>query len=374
MAGDLDEEQVRLLDSNLAATPLDMFSETSESVYVDSEYSAWGADKGRNRGDKGGIIGLRTKIVHLFGMLTLDHLRWLLIRVCIGAAVAFWLLLISVVGYLALYKVYMPVMQLNRPVYFNFDGSSPPTALLDLSPAPFPMRKGVAYDFILELDLPDIPELSEGLGNFMACLELGKEAGSDQYWLKASRPVLLPFRSQLARVTITGAKLIPLVFGWTEERINQRVFLAESVSAPPDIGAGLAKVRIELSNPRIPLYASKLHITAHLQGIRYWLYHWRLTSAFAIISGLFWSQLSGIITLWLIWTLARRGSAAASTGHVSDLPNLKFRQPRRRVRSKSPRMSPFKGYLRKRRSNSFDGSDLVPENGTSDGVSPSKLD
>lgn len=237
------------------------------------------------------------RLQRIYSICSLDNLRWLLLRLLIAALAAIWLMATSVGAYFILYRLYMPTMQYEAPVYFVFDGLHPPAASVAFE-KDFRLRPGIAYDYILDIGIPDIPGLSEGFGNFMATLEL-KEA---QDTVRYSRPVLLPYRSAALRAGLTIVKLVPLLLGWAQERMDIRIILADAVIAPAHGFAGT--LNVTLGAPKLPVYDARLLVTAHLTGLRYWLYHWRLTAAFLLIMGLFLCQLASTTLLLTLWVLS----------------------------------------------------------------------
>jgi hypothetical protein len=233
-------------------------------------------------------------ITGFIGIFTLKRLKWLLIRLVIATILFTSILVSSSIAYTTFYWLYMPVMHHEMPVYFNYDGAKPPTAILpNKDAAEFHLRSGIAYDFILDLSIPDIPGISEKLGNFMATLDLAD--GSQRAWYHSARPGLLPYRSGLVRFASNLVRLVPILLGWAEEKFDLRIFLAESVQS--DVTPTF--VKLALSNPVLPLYSAKLLVIAHLSGIRYYMYHWKVTCFFGSIAFLVFSQICSICTILL---------------------------------------------------------------------------
>lgn len=236
----------------------------------------------------------------IYTLFTAENLRWLVLRLVFASLLVIWLMATSIGAYFILYRLYMPIMHYEAPAYFSFDGSSPPSASI-IFDKDFKLRPGIAYDYILDVGIPDIPGLSEGLGNFMAILELG-DNDEQKDPIRFARPVLLPYRSSIVRYSLTIVKLIPLLLGWTQERLDMHVILADAVVLPKHVKS--PRLRIELSSASLPLYEARLFVTAHLTGLRYWLYHWRITAAFFLIMGLFLCQLASAFLVICIWALS----------------------------------------------------------------------
>jgi uncharacterized membrane protein SpoIIM required for sporulation len=77
--------------------------------------------------------------------------------------------------------------------------------------------------------------------------------------------------------------VMPFLLGWTEETINQRVSLANSISIPSNYTVD--SFMIKISKP-VPLYSATLHLVAHFTGLQYWMYYWFATSSVVGIFGI----------------------------------------------------------------------------------------
>lgn len=295
-------------------------------------------------------ITLKTRICSVTDKLTFGHLRWLLIRLALVSVLVSAIFSTSVLIYLAFYQIYVPVVHQQIPVYFQFDSDTPPTAVIESSKLSF-MRTGIAYDFILDIDLPDIPGLSLTIGNYMTTLEIYTKEKADP-WFRVSRPALIPYRSGVARLVSSTLKMLPVLFGWCDERISHRSFLAQAIKSPS--GAS-SSVKIALSSKNIPIYDAHLLITAHFTGLRYLMYHWKITCAVTVIFLLFMAQILSVTTLALIYYLVKRRSESmlqASIPHPIIKRSLSLKRGRSRSRS-SIKYRPISGSkrgLRKRRS------------------------
>lgn len=307
-------------------------------------------------------ITLKTRICSVTDKLTFGHLRWLLIRLTLIFVLVSAVFSTSVLIYLAFYQMYVPVVNQKIPVYFQFDSDKPPAALVETSNLAF-MRSGIAYDFILDIDLPDIPGLSLTVGNYMTSMEAYIKEKADP-WLKVSRPALIPYRSGVARFVSSTLKMMPVLFGWCDERISHRSFLAKAIKSPAE---GLSSVKIALSSSKIPIYEARLLITAHFTGLRYWMYHWKVTCAVATIFILFMAQLLSTTTLLLIYYVVKKRSESMLQASIpresGPKRSLSFKRGRSRSRS-SIKYRPISGSMdgiRKRRPFSVERTSLHRE-------------
>lgn len=188
------------------------------------------------------------------------------------------LLISSSLIYANFYRIYVPQMKHIFPVYFQFLTTENPEATIILN-KPY-MKNGVLYDIVLDLKIPDIQGLPEKVGNFMIQLDAGIEADqSKTVTFSSSRPSHLKFRSKPVKFFLTLAKIVPLMIGWVEETICQRVFLAESIKDPIQQNSGYISL-ILTSKSDLPIYEANLLIIAHLTGLRYVMYFWFFTAAF----------------------------------------------------------------------------------------------
>lgn len=220
---------------------------------------------------------------------TLQNLK-LFVGYSIAVSVLLLTLLISSTFiYANIYRLYVPKMQHQFPLYFQFITTEDPVATLNFN-VPF-MRKGVAYDMVLDLQIPDIPGLPEKVGNFMIKLEMGAMKGNDKIVkLMSSRPSHLKFRSKFIKFMLTILKCIPIMIGWIEETVHQKVFLVESVIDPIRDGSRFISLTLA-SEIDVPVYEANLLVVAHLEGLRYYMYFWFFTVAIIAILILTFIQL-----------------------------------------------------------------------------------
>jgi len=249
----------------------------------------------------------------------------------------------------------MPTMQYEFPVYFQYDSQKLSTmAEIRSIDHTFQMRSGVVYDFMLDLSIPDVPGLSEKLGNFMLTLGLHDDDHPEP-WFKESRPALLPYRSDLVRTFTTLVKLAPIICGWAEERIQQRIFLAESVMKPcQKLCKSCSKIKVTLSDAAIPIFNAKLLVTAHLKGIRRIMYHWRLTSAFAFIFITSLAQFNILLVIFIIWKARSRQVRRTSLLRDEHLVQENIPDETNVDEAKTMKMSVLNGLRKRRHSMSFE--------------------
>ncbi|RKO83026.1 hypothetical protein BDK51DRAFT_27423 [Blyttiomyces helicus] len=129
----------------------------------------------------------------------------------------------------------------------------------------------------------------------------------------SSRPVLLKYKTPLLRNAVTVWKLVPLLLGITSE--------AQSITVP----------LLEKYEERV-LYETSLHIEASFQGLRFFMYHWRITTAALFVSVFtFWEA----IYAFLIWRLLLSffNSPAKDGGAEAAAEAVEIRGREKRVRA-----------------------------------------
>lgn len=132
---------------------------------------------------------------------------------------------------------------------------------------------GQPYRIFVNIDMPE-SEQNIDLGMFMVCAEMRDK--STQLRSHSCRSAMLHYRSYLAR-TITTLIMSPLiVLGFKEETQHIPVELFSSYE--DDQTHPVTDVFVEIQSKEIQFYSVTLHITAHLTGLRYIMFHWPMLS------------------------------------------------------------------------------------------------
>ncbi|KAF9128345.1 Berardinelli-Seip congenital lipodystrophy 2 (seipin) [Mortierella sp. 14UC] len=144
----------------------------------------------------------------------------------------------------------------------------------------------------MKLVMPTSPS-NVALGNFMVMVQLIGANGHVIF--TSSRPAIVTYESLLLRLLRTVWRAIPLVLRWTRESQTIRLPLIENFiesSSNP-----VTKALIEISNPNLQIYRTSLHIDAHFQGLRYFMYYYRVTTALIFMTVfIFWEIIFCILT------------------------------------------------------------------------------
>jgi len=140
------------------------------------------------------------------------------------------------------------------------------------------------YDIFVDLVLPT-SDRNYALGNFMVKVELLNEDGQSVH--VSSRPAILQYESPVQRLARTLTTLPLLLINWHQEVQSLSVMLFESFVQGSDI---ITSARVSVGNSRLEVEHADLSLVAHLHGLRYMMYYWKLpTAAFFIILFFAWS-------------------------------------------------------------------------------------
>ncbi|KAJ3296956.1 hypothetical protein HK104_001001 [Borealophlyctis nickersoniae] len=223
---------------------------------------------------------------------------------------------LAVGAYMLFYAAYIPKVSHVVPVYMQYGNpgetvfptahvefATPQTITAEPNQGTF-LTPEQLYNVALELYVPDSKHNFElgmsnepniilkcflnihpNLGNFMVYLELYNE--KNETIASSRRPGLVRHKTPLFRMLDTVVNVVPLVLGATWEAQSVMVLLLEKYEELESNPIHHAIVR--LSDQRIQLYETNLHIDAYFQGLRYFMYHWKFTTGALFISiFLFW--------------------------------------------------------------------------------------
>ncbi|CAO0789722.1 unnamed protein product [Mucor circinelloides] len=192
-----------------------------------------------------------------------------------------WILLTSFTAYLTFYQRYIPKTAHVEPIYFQYtDIERPQGQVYFRGPNPvMPLRHEQAYDVSVQLHVPT-SDINFDLGNFMVHVELQTKNGT--VLAESSRPAILRYQSYTQRILHVMAKALPLLIGWTEESQHINVVLLESYiekKATP-----ITQAHVTLSSSKLQVYDAHISVIADFRGLRYYMYHRRVSTAFAFIA------------------------------------------------------------------------------------------
>ncbi|KAL2860375.1 putative adipose-regulatory protein-domain-containing protein [Aspergillus pseudodeflectus] len=206
---------------------------------------------------------------------------------------AICMIFVSVFAYGLFYYNVIPHVGLERVVHLQFGEAHPwGIATLDSSLVSFQ-----PYDVHVELELPQTPS-NLAAGNFMLDLSLLSqpstsastgENSSPQIISHSRRPAILSYASPLIDISRKVTFMPLYILGWQREAERLVVRMMERVEFTRGALNIPGSARLELhSQVEMQVYAAKVIFRAHLTGLRWIMYRWRITSFF-VFTSMFWS-------------------------------------------------------------------------------------
>ncbi|KAJ2664705.1 hypothetical protein IWW48_000652 [Coemansia sp. RSA 1200] len=202
----------------------------------------------------------------------------------VGAALSV-VVFTSVALYGIFYRLYVPQLLHESPVYFHYPahsdaGGSNTTAVVTFVPESdykF-LSTSQAYRVSLELEVPT-SDTNQQVGSFMVYLELQTRQGVVVG--QSARPAIMRYRSRMVRVMQTAVRAVPLALGLWREVDHLHVELVDVLYDRHF--SPITSAHIALSKP-LQVYGARLVICAQFSGLRYWMYYWRLSTAIVFIA------------------------------------------------------------------------------------------
>ncbi|KAK5203222.1 hypothetical protein LTR41_011024 [Exophiala xenobiotica] len=224
------------------------------------------------------------------------------------------LLTISSTTFGFFYYKYIPQINLERVLYLQYGPEQHPYATTALDTSALISQQ--AYDVELVLDMPRTPTNLEA-GNFMLDLSLLgpginvrnvldplsawlSNITTDNVYKHSRRPAILPYSSPILSLSHTLLHLPWHAIGWRDlDAVHLVVPMFEMISFPRGSRNVPSHARLELQSSSImQVYNAKLAFRAKFQGLRYWIYNYRVV-AFVIFTALFYTI--SITSMGLAW-------------------------------------------------------------------------
>ncbi|KAJ2615516.1 hypothetical protein H4S08_001199 [Coemansia sp. RSA 1365] len=224
---------------------------------------------------------------------TLGHIRlpgWLrmgtVASICtriVLAYIAFTIIVISsTVLYGIYYKLYVPQLMHQAPVYLQYPVLASANTTADVNFVPESDYKFLsmsqAYSVSLDLEVPT-SEFNRDIGSFMVSLDLQNRLGESMY--QSARPSILPYQSLPVRLLSTVVRAVPLALGLTHESTRLQITLLDSMYDKHL--SPITNARISLSKP-LQVYSAQITICAQFSGLRYWMYYFRISTGVVFIA------------------------------------------------------------------------------------------
>ncbi|KAJ2787257.1 hypothetical protein GGI15_000863 [Coemansia interrupta] len=232
------------------------------------------------------------------------------VRLLLATGALLTVLLSSVSLYLMFYRLYVPTLLHQSPVYLQYppaEGSGLNTTAVVSFVGTQDYRflsTSQAYMVSMRFQVP-LSEENRGLGSFMVGIELCTAQGKV---VQASwRPALLPYRSPVVRLARTLLKLPFLVVGLADETEELQVDLVDGLYDRHF--SPVTHARVSLSKP-LQTYAVEMLIRARFTGLRYWMYYWRVPTAVVFVAaGVVWQVVFTAVAWSVLETYAGRAKA-----------------------------------------------------------------
>ncbi|KAF9947117.1 Berardinelli-Seip congenital lipodystrophy 2 (seipin) [Mortierella alpina] len=249
------------------------------------------------------ILGLLEPYVQqLTQWLTSSALHRKIVKVIIALAVFLLLIGISFAAYLSFYWLYIPQRGHVGQVHLQYGKPTVPGVIGDGPKAEVDFTRGgrygqflradQAYDISVNLLVP-ASERNVAIGNFMVVVTLLRADG--RIVRSSSRPAILTYQSIPLKLMRTAWKAVPLVLEWSKEDQVIKVPLIENFVE--DSSNPVTSALVSISTPELQVYRSTIHIDAHFQGLRYFMYYWKVTTALVFMGVfIFWEIIFSIIT------------------------------------------------------------------------------
>ncbi|KAJ2354707.1 hypothetical protein GGF43_003109 [Coemansia sp. RSA 2618] len=243
----------------------------------------------------------------------------LAVRALLAAAAVGMVVLSSTVLYGVFYRLYVPQLLHQAPVYLQYPASAliPANTTADVSFVPASNYKFLstsqAYTVSLDLDVPT-SEANRMLGNFMVALELRDRRGRAVH--QSARASILPYESRPVQLLRTLVRSVPLALGLADERARLHVPLIDAMYDKHF--SPITSAWISLSKP-LQVYSAHITIRAQFSGLRYWMYYWRLPTALAFIAvAVVWQLVLTAVAWSVIEAYASRSRSLPD--HSTDNP------------------------------------------------------
>ncbi|KAJ1870288.1 hypothetical protein LPJ57_005377 [Coemansia sp. RSA 486] len=231
------------------------------------------------------------------------------VRLLLAGTALTAIFLSSVSLYAMFYRLYVPTLLHQAPVYLQYDTANPAntTAVVNFVPEKnykF-LSTSQAYTVALDLRVPTSDE-NRKLGNFMVSLELCSGNGVSVH--RSSRPGILPYRSKIMWSIRTLVQMPLLLLDWWHEDESLHIDLIDVLYDRHF--SPINHARISLSKP-LQVYDAFIVIRAHFTGLRYWMYYWRMPTAIVFVA---------VAVVWqLVFTAVAWSVLESYTGSTSRM-------------------------------------------------------
>ena len=245
---------------------------------------------------------------------------------------------VAVIAYMSFYVKYIPVRGISVPVHLQFDTgvsiprenmfggftSGEPRSPYGISPIPGLVARQ-KYSIAVEIVLPRSEKNLEA-GNWMVEVDMrapGPSNGGLRKLLeweedeslsykpgkaqemnekdrltvlaRARRPALLTYRSSITEYAYRFIRLPLYMLGWKHESETLSIPVFEALEFEKGWRNVASSLRLSINSKKpLEIYRVAVHFTAKLEGLRWAMYRYRLTS-FVVFTTLFWGVEMGVV-------------------------------------------------------------------------------
>ncbi|KAG0053497.1 Berardinelli-Seip congenital lipodystrophy 2 (seipin) [Gryganskiella cystojenkinii] len=186
------------------------------------------------------------------------------------------------------------------------------------------LRGDQAYDISVSLVVPT-SQRNVGIGNFMVTVTLLDR--QDRLITTSSRSSIVTYESLPLRLMRTIWRAVPLVLRLSKESQTIKVIVMEKFKE--NSHNPVVRAVVDISNAELMIYKCTLNIDAHFQGLRYFMYYYRISTALVFMSlFIFWEMVFTILTWQVLSEFfgTKNEDSVALAGHGQG-PQLQHQHP-----------------------------------------------
>jgi seipin len=193
---------------------------------------------------------------------------------------------LSIAIYAFWYYKFVPVISVERPLYFDFRQPAPTANVYFVGASSPILSSGQPYDVFIDVQVPE-SEANRQLGMLMLSIRMFDR--KDRKLFESARSVRLRYTSTVLKYMRMAAFAAFYAFGWFEEQQHITVRMLEGF-VPGTEEDAISRLQIELSDARFEVYTANVHFEANVSGLPYIVQHHFYSSSVLILSFLFAGQ------------------------------------------------------------------------------------
>ncbi|OQR98231.1 hypothetical protein THRCLA_06780 [Thraustotheca clavata] len=277
----------------------------------------------------------RYEFAEIISDMSSFSLRWIM-RVIQFIIVGIFLFASATAIYAGVYYLIMPAKVLQRPLYFDYGVHSAfasldtpaayksnsqihlPLALLELTTGDngrdqwkygdtvetnevkvLPLTHLTKYDVVLDFEFAQ-SSVNEHIGMFMVRTQALAE---EKHVLATSaRPTFVRKSHWVVELASQVLFIMPtLVFGYDASLSQRRTITVINGFEERRVRA-VEEIQVELSHPNVQIVSASVSILAQLSGIRYFMYHWFLSTAVIAVLNIAFFEIFWVFAIYLYVT------------------------------------------------------------------------